>query len=144
MNASQLSQQILLARAIAHLAHRGQFRRDGLTPYITHPAAVAAMVPEEFQPVAWLHDVIEDTFMTLTLLLELGVAPDVVASVDAITKRKSAGESYDDYLGRVLVNPAAVAVKVADIENNLSGEPTEKARAKYAKALPLLKAKLAA
>jgi (p)ppGpp synthase/HD superfamily hydrolase len=57
-------------------AHRAQFRKDGVTPYITHPAAVASMValhvqqaplglgygPYEIVAAAWLHDVVEDCY----------------------------------------------------------------------------------
>jgi (p)ppGpp synthase/HD superfamily hydrolase len=48
---------------IATKAHEGQYRRDGVTPYIEHPKAVAARVKgdEKAEMVAWLHDVIEDT-----------------------------------------------------------------------------------
>ena len=48
---------------IATKAHEGQYRRDGVTPYIEHPKAVAARVrgDEKAEMVAWLHDVIEDT-----------------------------------------------------------------------------------
>lgn len=49
-------------------AHKDQLRDDG-TPFIVHPATVAAIVSqvtddEEIIAAAWLHDVIEDTDIT--------------------------------------------------------------------------------
>ena len=57
----------LIGRAIkfATAAHEGTFRADGVTPYITHPIAVATILhalgePAETVAAAVLHDVIED------------------------------------------------------------------------------------
>jgi hypothetical protein len=53
------------AAAIAAQAHDGQYRKDGKTPYLTHPARVAGLV-QAFGGgyleviAAWLHDVIEE------------------------------------------------------------------------------------
>jgi len=64
------------AYAFAAKAHEGQFRKDGVTPYITHPVAVAERILEEKWPdplhrvpvlleAALLHDVVEDTPVTI-------------------------------------------------------------------------------
>jgi (p)ppGpp synthase/HD superfamily hydrolase len=51
---------------LAAQAHNGQFRKDGFTPYITHPARVAYLASQskisspEVSGAGWLHDVIED------------------------------------------------------------------------------------
>jgi len=45
--------------------------------------------------VAVLHDVIEDTETTLKELESMGFGPDVIAGVDAMTRRP--GEDYFDY-----------------------------------------------
>ena len=55
---------IVKAKEIATEAHEGQKRSDG-KPYITHPARVAAAVKDRLKPIAWLHDVVEDTRVTL-------------------------------------------------------------------------------
>lgn len=53
------------AEKIARELHEGQFRADGVTPYIEHPKAVAELVKEyggseKSVCVAWLHDIMEE------------------------------------------------------------------------------------
>ncbi len=130
------------ARALALRAHAGQVDRAG-EPYAGHPARVAArMQTDEARVVAWLHDVVEDTGVTLA---EIGEAfgPETAAAVDAITHR--GGEAWGDYLFRVKANPVAAAVKVSDLidNSNLSRLPQVTARdvarqAKYNRALYFL------
>ena len=53
------------AEKIARQLHEGQFRADGVTPYIEHPKAVAGLVKEyggseKSVCVAWLHDIMEE------------------------------------------------------------------------------------
>lgn len=53
------------AEKIARKLHEGQFRADGVTPYIEHPKAVAGLVKEyggseKSVCVAWLHDIMEE------------------------------------------------------------------------------------
>ncbi len=57
--------QIIKAREIAKMAHFGQVDRAGIE-YIKHPETVASFVKtDEEKAVAYLHDVIEDTALTL-------------------------------------------------------------------------------
>ena len=64
---------VRLAAQIATDAHRGQFRRDGVTPYISHPEAVAKRVEGDdlAEAIAWLHDVLEDTAIKVQDLVSL-------------------------------------------------------------------------
>ena len=127
----------LLCAEIAICAHQGQTRRDGLTPYIEHPQAVAArMSTFDEKGVAWLHDVLEDTGLTDQDLLDKGVPQRIVDGVTYMTKRE--GESYIDYLCGVRNNPLSKAVKIADMLHNLSDAPTRKQVIKYAKGLLFL------
>jgi (p)ppGpp synthase/HD superfamily hydrolase len=53
------------AKEFATKIHEGQFRADGVTPFISHPARVAELVEcyggdERAVCVAWLHDVFEE------------------------------------------------------------------------------------
>lgn len=128
---------LLLAESIARNAHADQFRRDGVTPYIVHPQAVASMCNTEAEKaVAWLHDVVEDTDVNLFDLYIQGVPREIITAVDAMTKKND--QSYDSYLAVVKANPLAKAVKINDIVTNLNDAPTEKQIAKYAKALQYL------
>jgi (p)ppGpp synthase/HD superfamily hydrolase len=127
------------AKSIAHRAHTGQYRRDGVTPYINHPAAVAEKMANESPEIiatAWLHDVIEDTDETRKTLVDAGIPNEVVSAVETLTKTR--GISYREYLVGVKANPIALKVKVADMLANLSDSPTEKQIVKYARGLLFL------
>ena len=123
---------------LALAAHNGQFRRDGVTPYIKHPEAVAARVKgdEMAEAVAWLHDVIEDTDQTADDLRAMLVPDNVIAAVELMTHPH--GEPYKDYLKRIKTNPLATKVKIADMLANLSDSPTERQIKKYARGLLFL------
>lgn len=128
---------IQLAADIARVAHEGQFRRDGKTPYVWHPQAVARrleMEDHETIAAAWLHDVLEDSDkFGPDDLIKAGIPRRVVDAVVCLTKRK--GESYESYLTAVRADPIARKVKVADMLHNLSDSPTEKQILKYARGL---------
>lgn len=88
----------LLQKAIdlAHQAHAQQVDKGG-QPYINHPLRVRAKMetPQE-KIVAVLHDVVEDSDLTLEDLLVQGFPADIVDSIAALTK--IAGEEYETYL----------------------------------------------
>lgn len=126
---------ITLARNIAEEAHKGQFCKDGTTPYIRHPEEVARRVKgnTDAEVIAWLHDVIEDTSVTAQMLLQYGIPKYIVGVVELLTHEKN--ESYLDYLAIVALNPLARKVKKADIEANLADKPTPKQIRKYTEGL---------
>lgn len=124
---------------IADSAHSGQFRFDGVTPYISHPKAVADAFPADqdiLKAIALLHDVLEDTSLTAQDLLTQGVSPFVVDVVEILTKRPN--EDYDVYLTRIKTNWWAKRVKIQDILYNLGDSPSKSLVKKYAKALKFL------
>lgn len=85
---------VALARDVATRAHEGQTDKVG-RPYIEHPAAVAARLSTvDEQVVGWLHDVVEDTDITLAELRAMGFTTEQVLAVDAMTKRR--GEPLTD------------------------------------------------
>lgn len=129
-----------LALQIATNAHQGQTRRDGTTPYINHPMDVAKRVHHlgsDYVAVALLHDVLEDTDVTVKDLLDAGIPDNVVEAVTVLTKQRH--EKYDDYLTRVKKNTLAYHVKLADMSSNLADSPTERQVRKYADAMLKLK-----
>ena len=117
-----MSELVDQAMVLAARAHAGQLDKAG-APYIEHPGRVAAHVTRHAAPedaeaaraVAWLHDVVEDTPVTLP---ELGqqFPPEIVAAVDAITRRPK--EDPEAYYQRVRTNRLARAVKHADLDDN--------------------------
>ena len=107
---------VTAAEKIARAAHAGQVDKAG-RPYIEHPARVAAACSSpKAKAVAWLHDVVEDTHFTLEGLADAGMPDDVVAGVDAITRRR--WESDDMYYERVRANALALEAKDEDTRDN--------------------------
>lgn len=108
-----------VALNIAIGAHAGQLDKQG-KPYIDHVLRVVEAVQDgEEQAVAALHDVIEDTPVTLDELRMGGFfPPHVIDAVDAITRRDD--ETYSEYITRVARNDLARTVKIADLRDNLS------------------------
>lgn len=129
------SKSVAAALELATAAHRGQVDK-AWCDYINHPITVAEMLgTEEEQTAALLHDVVEDTDITLDDLKKCGFSDSVVAAVDCLTHRS--GESRKDYLRRIGENPLAVRVKLADLTHNSDlsriASPTEKDLARTAK-----------
>jgi (p)ppGpp synthase/HD superfamily hydrolase len=105
------------AIAFACQAHHGQVDKAG-KPYILHSLRVMLrQETEAAQMVAVLHDVLEDTSVTLDGLRAAGFTPEICEAVDALTRRP--GEPYDVMISRVAANPLARAVKIADLEDNM-------------------------
>jgi len=105
------------ARRIAERYHQFQVDKSG-KPYIGHLERVAKNVPRgTYQIVAYLHDVVEDTEMELDDLSSEGFTKEVVDAVDAMTHRPC--ETRQEYILRVLKNPIAAVVKLADIKDNI-------------------------
>jgi (p)ppGpp synthase/HD superfamily hydrolase len=106
------------AIVLATNAHRGQRDRND-EPYIMHPIRVMAQLwGNDERMVAVLHDVIEDTDVTLDELRKAGYPGHIVDAVDAISRRKDSNEPYSQYVLRVRENPLATKVKIADLQDN--------------------------
>jgi (p)ppGpp synthase/HD superfamily hydrolase len=106
------------AIVLATNAHKGQKDRND-EPYVMHPIRVMAQLwGHDERMVAVLHDVIEDTDVTLDDLRKAGYPDRIVEAVDAISRRKDAGESFSQYIQRVKRNPLATRVKIADLKDN--------------------------
>jgi (p)ppGpp synthase/HD superfamily hydrolase len=121
----------------ASRAHKGQLRKDRRTPYITHPARVAALVAMFHGShvaiiSAWLHDVYEDCtpdWITSTdefidaLPLPQDERADITVIVDALTKKntiKGKAARLSNSLDRILdAPPEATLVKLCDRIDNL-------------------------
>jgi guanosine-3',5'-bis(diphosphate) 3'-pyrophosphohydrolase len=113
---------------IAATAHAGQVDKAG-EPYILHPIRVMLRVEGVHERMAAvLHDVVEDTDITLSALAREGFPAPVVEAVAALTKHP--GESRMAAAVRASGHPIALVVKLADNAENLNfgriPNPTEK------------------
>lgn len=89
--------------------------------YIAHPMRMMlrmahAGFSEEYQIVAALHDVAEDSDWNLTRLGDEGFSNSVLAAIDALTRRPA--EKYLDYVHRAASDPIAREVKWFDLIDN--------------------------
>lgn len=104
------------ALQIAAKAHESQTDKDG-QPYILHPLRVMHRVEGlEAQIIAVLHDVVEDTKVTLDDLRAAGFSETILDGVRCVTHGKK--ESYADYVVRCKAHPLGRQVKLADLEDN--------------------------
>ena len=115
------------AYALAEKAHDGQVDKAG-QPYLCHPLRVAQSFKDpKLRAAALLHDVLEDSKMTATSLLDAGIDVEIVKLVQILTRKK--GESYDQYIGRIASNAKATIIKLADLDHNMDlgrlPEPTK-------------------
>lgn len=104
------------ALRLAYAAHAGQMEENGV-PYIFHPYHLAEQMDDELAVcVALLHDVVEDTAVTLEQLWE-EFPPQVVEAVGLLTHEP--GTDYFAYVRKLKGNPLARKVKLADLAHNL-------------------------
>lgn len=115
------------ACAFAARAHDGQLRKDGRTPYISHPFRVAMIVRDVFGcadaealAAAVLHDTLEDTRTDYDDLCE-AFGPAVASMVASLSKDKRLPEpqrerAYDEGLARA--DWRARLIKLADVYDN--------------------------
>ena len=111
-----MSGTIERAIAIAAMAHEGQVDNAG-APYVLHPLRMMlSLVTPEARMAAVLHDVVEDTPVTLEQLRAEGFPQAVIEAVEALSKRE--GEDYEAFIRRASSNLLARQVKLADLRDN--------------------------
>ena len=103
------------AMKLAYEAHQGQVDKAGV-PYVFHPWHLAESMTDEISVcTALLHDVVEDTDVTLEEL-EKAFPAEVTRAVALLTHRDDV--PYFDYVRAVRENPVARQVKLADLAHN--------------------------
>lgn len=133
------------AMKIAYQAHHGQTDKCGV-PYVLHPVHLAEQMTDENSVcAALLHDVAEDTDITLEELAESFPEP-VITALRLLTHAPDT--DYFSYVRALKKDPVARAVKLADLAHNadparaaLVHEPPEKTQVrltKYQQALEIL------
>ena len=146
-----------MVEEIARIAHFGQVDKLGVD-YIEHPRAVAILaensVPSaqdydlsstlHIKWAALLHDVVEDTPLTLGDLSKLGVPNSLLRTVNELTRKPKMDSQL--YYSRILNNKHARVVKIADMMHNCAPDRMalldEKTRTrltgKYSKGIEIL------
>lgn len=105
------------AIALAARAHAGQLDKAG-QPYILHPLRVMMRLSDPpARIVAILHDTVEDTDVTLEQLRAAGYPAEILAALDAVTRRDT--ETYEEFVQRSALDPIGRRVKLADLADNM-------------------------
>lgn len=130
------------AKELSHKLHANQKRNDGVTPYTVHTDYVGYNVYKYYEygnldvamAVGFGHDLAEDCDITEEWLMEQGKDyPEwrvVVHNIMLLT-RVSKLTSVMDYLNNIKKSQIATAVKLADLEHNLSDLKPGNLRDKY-------------
>lgn len=109
--------KITLAREMAIKFHKGQVDKAG-NEYINHLFFLESKVnTEEEKIVAPLHDIVEDTDVSIDDLKNKGFSKNVIEAIECITKKQN--EDYLTYLTRVKNNKIARTVKLIDLSHNM-------------------------
>tara|TARA_B100000029_G_C17447369_1_gene913733 strand:+ start:402 stop:974 length:573 start_codon:yes stop_codon:yes gene_type:complete len=151
----ELQEQLDPVHATAQYAHLGQKRRSSGKPYVTHPENVANIIKKYYPGnskiyfAALLHDSLEDAIdqgnvddeeemiaLIYDSIEDEDMAGDVVDIVMSLTKLP--GSDYSDYLISLSSDPEALIVKMADMLDNISDNPSPRQREKYSKAIKTL------
>lgn len=134
------------AMKIAYDAHHGQLDCNGV-PYIFHSYQLAEQMCDEITTcVALLHDVVEDTDITIEQLEEV-FPKKVTEALKLLTHDDNT--DYFEYVRKIKSNSVARTVKMADLLHNsdqsrivdkkvVSAEKLEHWNEKYTKALGIL------
>jgi len=137
---------IQTAKELAEKYHKGQKRENSEDDYIEHPKRVAEMVSqitndEESVCTAWLHDTIEGiVIFSPDKLKELegeigALSPKILEEVRTLSHN---GDNYTDYIKKLAKNKKLRIIKICDIIDNLSDNPTKEQIEKYKKAFIIL------
>lgn len=143
------------AERFAELAHAGQFRRGTEQPYIEHCRRVARVVEVEIRrylkdsyssagevdqcvdecvAAAFMHDVIEDTKVTVDTVLEAGFSKSVAHLINSLTRTPN--QKYDDFITAIVTSwPSVKIIKICDIVDNLTDKPSNAQVEKYRRAI---------
>ena len=97
-------------------AHKDQIDKSGI-PYVYPPYHLAEqMTDENTTIVALLHDVAEDTDITVEDIRKMGFSEKICEALSLMTHDKNV--SYMEYVKKLKSNPIAKVVKLADLKHN--------------------------
>jgi (p)ppGpp synthase/HD superfamily hydrolase len=105
------------AISIATKAHCGQRDKAGF-PYILHPLRLMLKQKSlEAMIAAVLHDVVEDSSITISDLEEACFPGSVIQALTLLTHDKE--QPYPKYIEAIGTNKLAIQVKLADLQDNM-------------------------
>lgn len=103
---------------IATTAHAGQKDKAG-EPYVLHVLRVMMRVQKmDEKIVALLHDVVEDSEVTLAGLAKEGFSKKIIKAIGLLTK--NVNKPYEEYIRDIKKNGLARMVKIADLKDNMN------------------------
>ena len=92
----------------------------GNNPYMEHLEYVASHGRnEEEKIIGLLHDLLEDTKVTIEELKEMGFSSFILETLKILTRNKTS--SYDEYIDQIINshNESALYIKKIDLEHNM-------------------------
>lgn len=124
------------ATMIANIFFKDKKDKGGY-PYLGHLQYVSNGFDDiNHKVVGLLHDVIEDTVVSKTILKELGFPDNIIDAIDILTRKT---EDYSSYIDSIVNsnNLLAIDVKMKDLEHNMDitriSNPTEEDRKRIEK-----------
>ena len=131
------------ARLLSQKAHSNQVDKAGIDYFTGHiQTVVSAVNSNKEKLVAYLHDAVEDTDITIERIYE-EFGEEIGKAVEVITKPQKL--DYTKYIEQIKANELARAVKIADLKHNMDlsrlkvvGEEDIRRVEKYRKALGML------
>ena len=97
-------------------AHKDQVDNSGM-PYVYHPFHLAEQMKDENTTiVALLHDVVEDTGITIDDIIKMGFNEEVCKALKLMTHDDNV--PYIEYVKKLKSNQIAKTVKIVDLKHN--------------------------
>lgn len=110
--------QLAKAISLASEVFENKTDKSGV-PYILHCLWVMNAVSEHGEEVMCMgvmHDVVEDSDITIDDLIKMGFSTRIISALILLTHKK--GVPYDDYIKAISHNPDAKIIKLADLRHN--------------------------
>lgn len=112
-----LEEQLEQAIKLASIKHYGQ-KDKANKPYLFHLLYVMNNLDDlNAKIVGVLHDILEDTDITINDLFKYGFSEDIIIAVEILTKSKN--QKYMDYIENIKKNDIATKVKLIDLKHNM-------------------------
>jgi (p)ppGpp synthase/HD superfamily hydrolase len=111
------AEELALGIKLASEVHYAQYDKGG-KPYILHPLFLMNQLLFDLQlaAIAIMHDVIEDSNMTIDELFDMGFSVRVLKVLELLTHNPT--DTYQTYIEKMKDNYDVIRVKRKDIDHN--------------------------